>query len=289
MDAVVDIGRFGIHRRRPHHAAMQHARNAHILRVDEFTREFRRQVDTFHLRADNLVILITLGGNFRGDLHVPAGSRGRDLHVEVLAAHQFPVGDFLCRIARDTYHAVANSKPFYRRSQPCRGEFQKLLPACRRGLAQLRSGPLECPAARGYGLVHRSVGVPRIHINALKWHIEFFRHHLRQRGLYAGAQLHLAGEDRNFSVLRDGQPGIKLCGIQIAAALCTAPCPAAWANARDAGPQKLKPTTSAPVPFRSCLREIDFVSIFALLKSGSALPGPYQRFSQAEIFSRAAR
>src|ERR1700758_4759366 len=39
-----------------------------------------------------------------------------------------------------------------------------------------------------------------------------------------------------------------------------ADCAAACAKARDAGPQKLKLTTSAPPPLRTCRREMDFVS-----------------------------
>src|SRR5215471_6723098 len=53
------------------------------------------------------------------------------------------------------------------------------------------------------------LGVARVHLDALKGYIEFFRHHLSQGRLDAGAQFNFTGEYGDGSVRGDGQPRIE--------------------------------------------------------------------------------
>src|SRR5436853_1725314 len=60
-----------------------------------------------------------------------------------------------------------------------------------------------------------------------------------------------------------------------------------WARARLSGPYKLKLTTSAPLPLRSCLREMDFVSVFIFALLILRLSLPY--FRPARLIARITR
>jgi len=67
---------------------VKHSRDTGILRVNEFTRELSRKIDTCNRFSHNLVVFRVLGRNFRRHFHVPADSGGGDSDVEPLAAEK---------------------------------------------------------------------------------------------------------------------------------------------------------------------------------------------------------
>ena len=193
---------------------MEHAGDPDVLDIRVLSREFRRQVDARHGSAHDFVLLGILGARFGSHFHIPAFTRGDDFQVEALATDEIAVGDFLGLVAGDAYDTIAHGKLFRRSLQPCCGQFQKLLARGRRGLAQLWSGSLERPAGHRHALVYRLGGVPPIHLDFLKRHIQLVGHNLGQSGFDAGTKFHLAGEDRDASVLGDCEPGIELCRLR---------------------------------------------------------------------------
>src|SRR5437899_1487321 len=73
---------------------------------------FWRQIHPTDRCADNLVILITLGFDFRRHEHSSLVIRSGDLHIEMLAADELTIGNVFLRTTRDTYNAISNRQLF---------------------------------------------------------------------------------------------------------------------------------------------------------------------------------
>ena len=136
----------------------------------------------------------------------------------------------------------------------------ELLPGSGRGLADLRAGAFNSAAAAGGRLVDGESGVALDDFDLFPRHVQLFCGDLCQRGLDAGAEVDLTGNNGHRAVLSDGKPGIQLCrvehrrfGTQIR--LREKPME---------GGKRLKLTMSAPVPLRNCLRLSSMVFIAIL-------------------------
>ena len=94
------------------------------MRVNKLPGKFERKLDAGDRSPDELVVFEILGLDFRSDFHIPAGSGGGDLYVELLPADELTVGDFLCRIPDDAHNAVLDGQFLHRRAETRRGEFE---------------------------------------------------------------------------------------------------------------------------------------------------------------------
>ena len=88
-------------------------------------------------------------------------------------------------------------------------EIEPRLPPGGRGLADLRPGIADRPAAIGWPLIDRFRGCAHDDVEPIKREIEFFGGNLRQRGFRSGSHIHLTGEQRGGVVRMDRNPGIE--------------------------------------------------------------------------------
>src|SRR5512135_635425 len=77
----------------------------------------------------------------------------------------------------------------------------------------------DCRTASGVAFIRCKRGIAHHHLNAIKWHIQFFGHDLGQRRFDPCAQLDFAAEDGDRTIGLDSDPIVHLIGLSKHAAL----------------------------------------------------------------------
>ena len=113
---------------------------------------------------------------------------------------------------RHAHHAIARHQLIDRGGQAHRGEKAQRVPRVGGRLPDGRRPPLQRLAADRAALVRRARGVALDHADARHRHVQLLGDDLRQGRRDPGAQLHLAGEERDLAVGRDRDPGVDLPG-----------------------------------------------------------------------------
>ena len=177
-------------------AAVEHARQFHILHVTRHAGDFRRNIDARHGLADQ-------GMQFR--------RFGRDLGGrfarQQIVARQFPVSDAAAAAGRD--RAVLDRKLLERAAQLRGGALQQQIAHFRRRIAQRDAGFLDRAAARSHALVGTARSIGRRKSHAFECDVEFIGDHLHQHREYALADLDLARENGDRAVGVEPQPAVE--------------------------------------------------------------------------------
>ena len=97
----------------PHHAAVQHAGDTHVLHVYVLPAGLGRYVDARGARTHDLMRTIVLDGRM-----------ARKRHTEAPVADQLPISDRLTGIAHHRHHTAGHGQLFDGHPQLGGGEFQ---------------------------------------------------------------------------------------------------------------------------------------------------------------------
>ena len=202
---AVDAGERRVERRRPNHARVHEPRNAHVLRVDEPSGRLPDDVRARHRLADDLVLVERLRCRFAGDLE-----------IEPLVADQLRVGDRRSAAALDRDDALCDLELRNGRVELLRRHRQQR-EAGLRGCLSDRAGRCVLGfvrlAAGREPLVDALPGVTLDDGDLRQRYVELVRDELRGRRHHSGAELDLAGEDRNRAVAADCEPRVDLRGV----------------------------------------------------------------------------
>ena len=177
--AADELAMVGARVRRAHHAAVQHAGQAHVVYEGGFAQHLGGDVHARQAFARHR----PLGAGFQ--------RRGRVQHqADVLATQQGgDVGDAA-----------------FGRLRPQPGA------RLRGGALERVRGDLQRGAGDGGALVGRPAGVAQQHDHALKGQLQFLGHQLAQRGGDAGAQVHLAAQAVGAAVVPQRQQDLHAFG-----------------------------------------------------------------------------
>ena len=182
--------------RRPHHPAMQHARQPNVLNVGGTAGDLGRDIQSSNGLSHDLVARCRLRRDLRG---------GLTLEIERL--NQFAIAD-LAAVGRGD-RAVRNGQLICRCAEPLRCEIDQDRAHFGGSHAQCRAAVFDREAARCMALVRRLARVARDHLDPGQRQIEFFGHDLRERGEDALPQLHLAGENGRAAIGIDADPSVE--------------------------------------------------------------------------------
>ncbi|MNM72708.1 hypothetical protein D3C81_844080 [compost metagenome] len=183
--------------RRPHHAPMQHAGDAHVVDEGQHAACLGGDIDAASRAADDAV------GRHRLDRHV-VGQRQR----HVLALHQRAIADGGVG-PEHAELAILRFELAGRHAQLLCGARQQPCACLRRGTAQRDGGNLDRCAGDGRALVGRGLGMAEHHAHLRQRHVEFFRHDLRQRRADAGAQVDVAIEGQHLATVAHGDEDVR--------------------------------------------------------------------------------
>src|SRR6185436_9672308 len=156
-DEIADINA-GIGR--THDAAVQHAGDAHVVDVHQFTGCLRWQIDAWHRLPDDGVGIGGLDGNII-----------RQFKLDALASNQLAIADASIILAAD--QAVLDDESFDRNFQPRRGTRDQKLPRLRCGFAQRHGGDLDRFAGDRRTLVGDQRCIAKHDDDARKGDVEF--------------------------------------------------------------------------------------------------------------------
>ena len=183
-------------RRRPYHAAVQHAGHAEVLHVGEFAGHLVRNVDARDRGADDLEVFRVLGLRRLGVV---------DRERKGLAADQLAIADGFAAAA----DGPGGDRELVRLDAELRRrEIEQRTSRHRRGVANLHAADLDREAAECRPLIRRQRRVALDDLNPVERHVELVGHDLRQRGAHAGAEIDLAGIDGHHAGGIDGEKGI---------------------------------------------------------------------------------
>ena len=175
---------------RTHHAAVQHARHAHIVHIGQCAQHLGRNVHALHGLAD----VVETAGAQRHFLV--------QRNIQVLALGQFAVADAAPALGH--HRALGRGQCGHGLLQLLGSQAQQQLAHLRGGLAHGDGIHLDGVAGNGRALVGRAACVAQHHGDALELHIELIGHQLRQRGTDARAQIHVAVVGRDAAVRPNG-------------------------------------------------------------------------------------
>ena len=197
---LVHADQRGADRGRPDDARVHHAGQRQVVHVEMEARDLGRDVGPPQRLADEAEVL----GRFHQRL-------GIELHVEPLIADEVAVGDRRAAVLR-AHDAVGHVEIGGRLAQLLRGLRDQRLARGGGGLAELRAAARDAVAARRRALVGRERGIALDHRDALGRDVELLGDDLAHGDAAAGADVHLADEDRQRAVGVHGQIGIDEVG-----------------------------------------------------------------------------
>src|SRR5215470_13773106 len=107
---------------------MEHAGHADVMGVSELASKLGWQVNTLLRGSDDLVVSDIFRAHLRGDFHVPSRAGGGNLYVELFAADEFAIGDFLRGVSCHAHDAVLYNQIFGGCVEPNGSKFEQFLP-----------------------------------------------------------------------------------------------------------------------------------------------------------------
>jgi len=186
--------------RRVHDAGVLHPRDAEVVHVLEGAGDLPRDVEPADRLADDGEVLRVLGGRL-----------GIELQIELLAADELPVADSLAAgLGHDP--ALRNRERFLVGGELGRRLGNESLSRRGRGLADLHAAVLDGEAAEGDALVGSERGIALYDGDVGERNRQLLRRDLGHRGADAGAEIDLAGEDRDLALGIDGEEPVHLVG-----------------------------------------------------------------------------
>ena len=177
---------------------MQHAAHPQIVDVGEAPRHLGRDIDAPDRLADDRVVLRVLELRRLGVV---------ELDLEHLAADQLAIADAAIAGADD---AVGHAQLFRLGVEALRRLLDQRRARGRRRVADLHAAGLDGEAAPGRALVGRERGIALDDAHGVERHVELLGGHLRERGAHAGAEIDLAGIDRDAAARVDGEERVDL-------------------------------------------------------------------------------
>ena len=199
--AFIHIDDCRAHDGRPHHAPVEHARQAHVMHKLKLSGDERGQIRTPRRSPQHRPFACGLPFNI-----------GIELDLELLSADQFAITHFFRGVALRADHAVCRDKLVCGYAEPLRSQFEKRLARRGCGLRQIllvEVGGMRLAAGRN-PLVRRNRRVAISQVDAIKGHAQLFRHQLDLRRRNALPQFCLARECRHATICRNGNPRIEL-------------------------------------------------------------------------------
>jgi hypothetical protein len=191
----VERGEARVAARRPDDAAVQRPREVDVVREAERRVQLRRQLHPRLTRADDAVVV---------RVHHRRTVVERDERLP--PSQQLRVADAAVRpAARDAEAPALCDQAVGGHAEVLRRPTQQRLVGGRRRLAQLDAAVLQRLAARGHALADAEAGVALDVVDVGDAEAQLFDHDLRQRGLDASAELHLARVDGD-RVLGEDEP-----------------------------------------------------------------------------------
>jgi hypothetical protein len=183
-------------RLRPDHAAVQHARQPHILQIDVRSEDFARQIDARDgFTHDAVCVRVFYLCGFR-DRAVQL------LTVEQLAVRYAPV------LAAHADRTVGRDEPVGTDAEVRRGEIEQREPPFRSGLAHGDRTDAERCAAGRIALVRRRARIGILHTDARERRVEFVGNDLCDRRRDARAQFDFAEVDGDDAGAIDRKPAV---------------------------------------------------------------------------------
>ena len=179
-----------------HDAAVEHARQPDVLDVRVNPRHLSGHLYARRRSAHHGVV----GGTLR--------RRGTDRALKAPAPDQVSVRHAPGGVAVYTDRAVFHRELVRGHAERRGGQLEECQARLGRRLTQLWPAPIDRLAANGIALVGRAGSVALHDGDARDRHVELLGDDLGERGLHAGAQLDLAGEEGHATVLAQRQPGV---------------------------------------------------------------------------------
>ena len=186
---------------RPHHPAVQHVRQAHIVYVGGFTGRLGRNIDARGAGAHQAILRLRFQRRV-------AGNRQFDM----TAGHQLGVAERLPLRAAD--HALLQRQLFHRRIEALRRLAQQPTARFGGGVAQRHGGDLQRGAGDGGALIRRAFGVAQHHSHLIHAQVQLFGDDLPERGAHAGAEIDMAVKGIDFAAAARGDKQPLLLGLQ---------------------------------------------------------------------------
>ena len=188
MRAVIEAG-IG----RPHHPAMQHARQANIVHIGPAAGCLGWNIDTWPGGPDDPVGRNRLQRRFWIDDQLDIGASDKIAEGQA------------CILACDRPDDPAlNNEIFQRKLEPLGRPAQQIVFCRRRCTLQRFRGNLDGLAGDGRALVGHGGCAAQHHRHAFKWNVEFFCDDLGKRCADAGSQIHMTVERGDATVSMDG-------------------------------------------------------------------------------------
>ena len=195
---IIHVRQTATHRRRTHHARMQHAGQLEIVHIGERAVDFRRNINALHGFADEAVALWILDACL-----------GIKLERKILAAdelrirHRAPIG-------LQHHGAIFRGELLCGHVEQLRGLGDQRRARGRGSPADFHAAARDRHATRSGTLIGREQRIAFDHGNALQRHVEFLGGNLHERCAHAGAQINLAGINRHRAIRPYSEKAIHL-------------------------------------------------------------------------------
>jgi hypothetical protein len=177
---------------RPHDAAMQHARHAHVMDIDEAAGRLGRQIDARHRLADDPVAVDRLQRRI-----------GIDADETALARDEFAEGQRPVVGRRCDHHAVVDTEITHGQSKPLGGAGEQHLTRRGRRVTEGFGAHLYCLAGDRRPLIGRARRIPQNHGHMRERDIEFLGDNLAERRADASAEIDMAVEGGDPAIAAD--------------------------------------------------------------------------------------
>ena len=196
-----EVAMVGTHIRRAHHAAMQHAGHAHVVHKQGLAGDFGRYVQALHRLANEPVF----GSGFER-----CAQRQAEGHM--LTCQHIGIAALACGVGAQHDHTGLHVHVGRRSTQALGRTLEQPSPGLCGTRAQGGGVHLQRCAGNGRPLVRCQGGAAQHHMHIGQGHIQFFGHHLRQRGADARAQIHMAMQGGDAAVVPHGEQNFHAFG-----------------------------------------------------------------------------